>query len=37
MNSLMLNKVDALVEGFPAFLTGVGFLASVNPPMLSEG
>ena len=35
MNPLMLNKVDTLIEGFSTFLTGVGFLAGVNPLMLS--
>ena len=33
----MLNEVNALVEGFPTFLTGVGFLTRVNPLMLSKG
>lgn len=33
----MLDKVNALVEGFPTFLTGVGLLTGVNPLVLSEG
>lgn len=35
-STLVLNKVDALVEGFPTFLTGIGLLTSVNPLVLDE-